>query len=219
MLLLVCALVGGCSTTLIPMTSRDSATSLKTGERQIDIAFGDGGSFGFAYGLNDRTDIGADVQEINTVWLRHTVRQADPGVSLALVGGLFAGTVYSTPIGNLAVNGGYFGGIAEYVTSEQLSLSIAYRYNHVNYDSFTISPGGLFVRLGSLYFDVYDDEWTVSRSDFRGVGLLTLQSTFEVRSHLRVHVGMNCQYNHTENNARIRSDHCGPSLGLSFNHR
>jgi len=166
MLLLVCALVGGCSTTLIPMTSRDSATSLKTGERQIDIAFGDGGSFGFAYGLNDRTDIGADVQEINTVWLRHTVRQADPGVSLALVGGLFAGT-----------------------------------------------------RLGSLYFDVYDDEWTVSRSDFRGVGLLTLQSTFEVRSHLRVHVGMNCQYNHTENNARIRSDHCGPSLGLSFNHR
>lgn len=214
--------VSGCSSTLVPTAARDTAASLDTGETQLDIGFPDSPSISISYGLNEHTDIGFDAQQVSTIWVKRTLNQSNPGLSTALTAGLFAGDLDNGIVSDrpdLDVEGGYLGGILEFATTDRLNLSLAYRYNYTHYDSFTLDRNGLYLFETRLYFDQYYDPWTVSSDDLRGVSLVTLQGSVLLRSHLRLHLGINCQFNHTEDNARLPPTECNPLLGLSFNQR
>lgn len=222
--------LSGCSTTLIPTATRGSAKSLDQGELQVDLGFVDYPSASISYGITPQTDFGLDLQQTSTLWIQHTMVSNESGFSAAVNAGIFHGAFDEgeplpaedrTTTDTLTVDGGYVGGMLEYETTDNLTLSLGYRYHQVNYDSFSLdySASGFLFFGNFLYFDNYIDEWTVSSRDLRGVGLLSLQTSFLLKSHLRVHLGVNCQLNHTENNTRLPGTECSPLVGLSFNQR
>lgn len=209
--------------TITPTTVRNSAASLSANELQIDHSYSPTYSVSLAYGITDATDIGIDLENVPAVWVKHSFAPDAQGSQWALHAGVFAASVDTTNDvngfgGDGSINGFYLGGIYSHKLEGGSSFNLAYRYNALNYDAFSIrTEGGLGLTPNYSFMDTaVGNTVNVSSQDLAGVGTLSATWTIPYKSHAHANVGVLCQIYHTKDNPEIESLACGPMLGMSF---
>ena len=209
--------------TVTPTTVRDTAASLPSNEAQIDNNYFPTYSVSMAYGVSDDVDIGVDIESVPALWVKYSFAPDESGSQWALNAGAFATSIDNVDEengfpGDGNVKGFYLGGIYSHRLEGGSSFNMAYRYNALSYDSFSInrSSGWFYKSDYAFVKSGFDSTVNVSSNDLAGIGTLSATWSIPWKSHANVHFGAACQLYHTNDNPNIESAACAPVLGMSF---
>jgi len=196
-ILIMLFLGNACS--LVPLSPRDSASSVGKGKVKIDTNLLPAIALNTTYGLTDNFDVGLDIENVTiaTVWSRYSLLNNKTGVSVAATGGAFSHMDTDT-------NGLYAGALLSYYKNSKIRLAAGYRYNKVAYEP-------------DDYGNIYDGYPALHNSeDLSETGVTNVSLAFRVKPHLQLTVGAVCQHHYKNRNRDIDSNRCRALLGFSF---